>query len=98
MQGFNVNTRAERFAAWIAYALLGGYGSPSLAFEGLAPTLRWVWTGRDEDARKDPENALRYIEDPAVREAMKPFEEALDLLDEHDDARAARRDLKPPKV
>lgn len=57
----NTNTRLERFGMWVAYRLLGGYGSPSLAAMELAPTLRWAWTGRAEDASKDGANWSRYV-------------------------------------
>lgn len=55
----SANTGTERVGMWIAYRWLGGYGSPSLAFE-RAPTLRWAWTGRYKDARADEAQPARY--------------------------------------
>ena len=42
----NCNTTFERLLMW----LCGPKGSPMLHSFGLRPTLRWVWSGRSEDA------------------------------------------------
>jgi hypothetical protein len=52
------NTMAERLGMWSLSTLgrifndPGLYGSPTLAFLGLRPTLRWVWSGDSDHAAK----------------------------------------------
>ena len=56
----SANTRLERLLMWLATAILGGYGSPSLACLCRRPTLRWVWSGLTDHAAPDPTQFARY--------------------------------------
>lgn len=49
----NTNTRPQRFGMWLGSKLAPrDVWSPTLAIMNRVPSLRWVWTGRFEDARK----------------------------------------------
>lgn len=70
----NGNTGLERLMAWFC----GPSGSPLLHGEGLKPTLRWVRTGRSEDARRlTSRNRVRLA---ALPRAINPCAHGLWIL------------------
>lgn len=42
----------QRLAVWAADRCVGGGWSPTLSLLGLAPTLRWAWSGELKDLRR----------------------------------------------